>query len=164
MNNDVLKLLVLIIIILSTNGCLLLNSNKNYFEISSTNKIIDIDGFIGELEWKDASTIYYLNSPWDYSTPDSTIFRALWSRNNFYFCFEVIDHDLVILDNEDELSVANGDRVELFFSPTADLSSYFCLEINPVGNLLDYEASYYRKFNFSWDLNNYNIVGKKTPK
>ena len=64
---------------------------------------------------------------------------------------------------EKELSVAEGDRVELFFSPTKDLSkNYYCIEMSPDGHILDYKANYYRKFEEEWDFKTAKVISKYT--
>ena len=60
------------------------------------------------------------------------------------------------------MSVAKGDRVELFFSPTSDLSLYYCMEINPYGHTLDYKAEFYRNFDSIWDFTNLEISSTLT--
>ena len=55
------------------------------------------------------------HSPWAQSEQDSTIFRCFSSQKYFNFCFEIIDRALTILKYTDKMTVAKGDRVELFF-------------------------------------------------
>ena len=50
------------------------------------------------------------------------------------------------------MSVAGGERVEIFFAEDKNLHNYYCVEINPKGHVLDYQASTYRKFNTDWDF------------
>src|SRR5690554_1057501 len=78
---------------------------------------IHLDGNIGEIEWSRATNISSLYSPWGPTERDSTIFRCFFSQNYFNFCFEVIDRTITTLEYMDEMTVAKGDRVELFFSP-----------------------------------------------
>jgi hypothetical protein len=122
-----------------------------------------LDGNIGKEEWNGVTTITNLRSPWKPAERDSTIFRCYSSHKYFNFCFEVIDRNMTVFDYTDELTVAKGDRVELFFSPSIKLHPYYCLEINPNGHILDYKAQLYRKFDYSWNFNHCSIVGKITP-
>ena len=123
---------------------------------------IDLDGDIGEMAWNNATTVTGFISPWKPATQDSTIFRCFCSPDHFNFCFEVVDRSLTILDYTDEMTVAEGDRVELFFSPSAKLSPYYCIEINPHGYILDYKAQFHRQFDFSWNFSNLAVTGKIT--
>jgi len=56
------------------------------------------------------------------------------------------------------------DRVELYLSPTADLSqSYFCIEIDRLGRVLDYRADYYRRFDFAWHFDTLRVAHAPMP-
>lgn len=139
-------------------GCL--HQKQDILLIKSLNSEIQLDGNIGELEWDHATTITNFCSPWVSTEEDKTIFRCFCSVKYFNFCFEVVDNIITVLDYKDEMTVAKGDRVELFFSPSSNLSPYYCIEINPNGNILDYKAQYYREFDFLWNFNQPTIVGK----
>lgn len=150
----------LFVAFLMGQGCR--HSQPNIFLINHLTSEIHLDGNIGEMEWNNATTITSLQSPWVPAEQDSTIFRCFCSPKYFNFCFEVIDRSLIILDYTDETTVAEGDRVELFFSPSSKLSSYYCIEMNPHGYILDYEAQFYRKFDYSWNFSHHTVVGKIT--
>lgn len=149
------------VVLLGVQGCR--HTESNIFLINHYASEIHVDGNIRETEWDNATAISNLQSPWAPTELDSSIFRCFSTQEYFNFCFEVIDRSLTIVDYTDELSVTKGDRVELFFSPSLELSSYYCIEINPHGNILDYKAQFYRKFDNSWNFNHYNIVGKVAP-
>ena len=55
------------------------------------------------------------------------------------------------------MSVDLSDRVELFFAVNSSLDEYYCLEIDPDGNVLDYKGSFPRKFDRTWSIENLNI-------
>lgn len=137
-------------------------SQDSIFLIKNNNLDISVDGNIGERAWNNATIITNLLSPWDQSSADSTIFRCFTSYEYFNFSFEVIDNNLVILNYIDEISVAKSDRVELFFSSSIGMKPYYCLEINPLGQILDYEAYFYRKFDYTWNFNYLSVVGRLT--
>ncbi|SFS93934.1 Carbohydrate family 9 binding domain-like [Porphyromonadaceae bacterium NLAE-zl-C104] len=150
----------LFVLLLMGQGCQ--RSQPDILLIGYLTSEIHIDGNIGEMEWNNATTITNLQSPWIPAEQDSTIFRCFCSPKFFNFCFEVIDRSLIILDYTDEMTVANGDRVELFFSPSSKLSPYYCIEMNPHGYTLDYKAKYHRKFDYSWNFSHHIVTGKIT--
>jgi hypothetical protein len=119
---------------------------------------ITIDGLIAKEEWKVQNLVSGLANPWGEEGIDQTKFKVFHSKNNFYFCFGVIDSTLTTFDFEEELTVAKEDRVELFFSPDTTLRQYFCIEIDPLGRVLDYSAQFYRKFNERWNFENVDIA------
>ena len=124
---------------------------------------IQVDGNIEESEWNNATTITDLCSPWVPTAKDHTVFKCFHSRQYFNFYFSVIDKTITCKDSKDEFVVTEGDRVEIFFSPTPDLNKYYCIEIAPNGNTLDYAAQFYRKFDYSWDFEHLAVISRITP-
>ncbi len=113
---------------------------------------IAVDGKLDEIVWDGAALETSFAFPWQAREAPATEFRALTDETYLYFAFVAQDADIVIDDGSDEEAVARGDRVELFFTPDSSLDDYICLEIDPSGRVLDYRASYYREFDFEWDL------------
>jgi len=126
-------------------------------------KSIQVDGILSDAEWNSIEPICSgLLSPWTEEVRDNTVFKAFVSYNYFYFSFDVEDSTLTIWDFENELSVTKEDRVELFFAKDLTLDEYFCLEIDPLGRVLDYKAKYYRQFDRPWKFQDIKIAAKKT--
>ncbi|MGI9551771.1 MAG: sugar-binding protein [Aurantibacter sp.] len=125
-------------------------------------KEIKVDGVIDEGAWEQVSLIEKLVSPWDKDGSDKTKFRAFVSTNYFNFCFQVEDNTLITVPFEKELSVASEDRIELFFSNDTTLAKYYCIEIDPKGNVLDYSAKYYRDFSENWNFKSKKAATKIT--
>lgn len=124
---------------------------ESYIVRGSSGEIV-VDGKLDEAAWESAAIETSFTFPWQQREAPATEFRALADDARFYFAFRVEDADIVIDDGNDEAAVARGDRVELFFAPDLSLGSYFCLEIDPGGRVLDYRAAFYRDFDDSWDL------------
>lgn len=123
---------------------------------------IKVDGVIDKREWQQAYLHENLVAPWEKESQDKTTFMAFVSRNTFNFAFHVLDNTLTTVPFENELSVESEDRVELFFSSDTTLAKYYCIEIDPKGNVLDYSAKYYRDFNQSWNFNSKELASKIT--
>jgi hypothetical protein len=102
--------------------------------------------------WNPANVINDFSYPWE--TPSLMplmTFKAVYDHQWLYWKFEVNDSDIKVhVDKNDKTEVVYGDRVEIFFSSDQALKSYYCLEIDPLGRVYDYEASHYRKFNSTW--------------
>lgn len=78
-------------------------------------------------------------------------FRALHSKYWVYCLFMVKDNDIqVFVKNNDKLEVVKSERAEIFFRSDEKLSPYYCLELDPVGRIFDYQAEFHRKFNTDW--------------
>lgn len=127
-------------------------------------KEINMDTTSEEEVWMQAVNLNNLIAPWENDSPDQTKFKAYVSQDYFNFIFEVVDHSLVTIPFEKELSVAGGDRVELFFASDSSLTEYYCIEMDPKGNILDYSAENYRKFNDQWDFESIQVSTKTTDK
>ncbi|EPR68871.1 hypothetical protein ADICYQ_2257 [Cyclobacterium qasimii M12-11B] len=123
---------------------------------------ITLDGQIDSQEWGQAAYIEHLIAPWENNSTDKTEFKAFVSDHYFNFSFQVSDLTLVTIPFEKELSVAAGDRVELFFSNNKTLKKYYCVEMDPNGNVLDYAAKFYRDFSEAWDFESIKVATKIT--
>lgn len=123
---------------------------------------IKIDGYCNEASWKKCHEIKYLHTPWHKNNHDSTRFRACYDNAFFYFFFDARDRDIITVDSIGEITVASGDRVEFFFSKDTSLGNYYCIEMSPKGKILDYQASYYRKFRNEWSTEGIEIAARST--
>ncbi len=100
----------------------------------------------------EAAHIDGLYAPWD-GLSDDTKFRCASDGEQFVFFFEVRDSTLTLNPQFDsEATVEHEDRVEIFFSPTPDMASYWCAEIDPLGRVLDYAAHYPQKMDYDWNF------------
>ena len=137
-------------------------STPSIFNIVSLKSDIDVDGILDRKEWALADSITGLYSPWHKPDSDKTTFKSFYSENYFNFCFNVLDKTITTHEFLNELTVAKEDRVELFFSSNADLNQYFCIEMDPLGQVLDYSAKYYQKFNERWNFKGIKIASQLT--
>lgn len=102
-------------------------------------------------DWSAITPLRAFGLPWEERPPPETEFRAAWNEQFFRFRFDCVDEDLVLAERPTpEECVLDSDRVEIFLTPDLSLSTYYCLEIDPLGNLLDYKAHHYRKFDRTW--------------
>ena len=74
-----------------------------------------IDGQLDD--WDKKSTLKGLTNPWGTPKKDNTLFDYKVENGFFYFYFKTADKTPVHPKFLEELSVADADRVELFFSP-----------------------------------------------
>ena len=83
----------------------------------------------------------------------------------FYFSFNVADATPIMCrEFVQESDVEAEDRVEIFFSASKDMGQYYCMEIDPSGHVMDYSASYYRKFDYEWNFKSLEICSIKDEK
>lgn len=126
--------------------------NKHY---TSLDRILDDDA------WGESKVLCDFFLPWEDNTPPLTIFQALYDSVNLYINFRTEDQNLVFKDSIDsEIDIASEDRVELFLSKNTSMEEYFCIEIDPLGRILDYMANYYRKFDDKWNVDGIQTASK----
>lgn len=135
---------------------------KHYHVRSSASSILD---------WSQAEALTDFIFPWENKEAPKTEFRALWDKTHLHFRFDCQDEDLVLPDGPTAKDrVIDSDRVEIFFAPDLSLKPYFCLEMSPRGDVLAYEARFYREMNWDWhceglqidaqiDNNHYTVSG-----
>lgn len=107
--------------------------------------------FLSADAWAVANLLQDFQYPWNDDITPKTYFRALHSAKTFYFRFEVEDHDLYaeVINNE-QMEVAESDRVELFFCQDEHLDPYYCLEMDYLGRLLCNSARFHRQMDYNW--------------
>lgn len=103
------------------------------------------------LDWSAAKVLTDFSFPWVQREAPKTEFRALWDEAHLHFRFDCVDDDLVLPDAPTAKEhVLRSDRVEIFFTADLSLQPYYCLEMSPRGDVLAYEARFYREMNWDW--------------
>ncbi len=112
---------------------------------------LTLDGCGDDDCWHTANVLTDFTFPWTQQDPPATEFRALWNDDSFYVRFDVTDTDVVLAEGADVMEKMIGsDRVEIFFSTGLELNPYYSIEIDPRGEVLDYETRYHRQMNWEW--------------
>lgn len=103
--------------------------------------------------WSDAVVLREFRFPWENRSAPATEFRALWDGARLFFRFDCEDGDLVLGEGRDaKEKVMGSDRAEVFFARDLALDPYYALEMDPRGEVLAYEARYYRRMNWEWSF------------
>lgn len=119
------------------------------------------DAVKDEPAWELSLKIDSFINPWDREINPETSLSLLADDKYLYFFFEVYDDDIVMTDEyTDEMCVAKGDRVELFFTGDPEKKRYYGFEIDPLGRVLDYRVDYYRNFHYDWNYQEITTKGK----
>jgi hypothetical protein len=101
--------------------------------------------------WLEVESLSDFSNPWRAETPPRTEFRAFHDGIHLHFQFMAFgNRPLVYIENNNKLEVRYSERVELFFRTDEAMTPYYCLEMDPNGRTLDYEAKLYRDFNRDW--------------
>ncbi len=127
------------------------------------NAKIGRDGLLDASEWEKANVETRFSFPWEDRAAPRTEFRALFDEGVVFCAFRVDDDDVVLVEDfRSKDDVAYEDRVEMFFALDEKLAEYFGLEMDPLGRVLDYRASHYRKLDFSWTFPGLKVAGTQT--
>ncbi len=126
-------------------------------------QVIAINGRGGDPAWQSANVLTDFSFPWTQRTAPTTEFRALWDERRLVFRFDVVDDDVVLGDGADaKEKVIGSDRVEIFFSTGPELNPYYGLEMDPRGEVLDYEARHHRQMNWAWSCEGLTVQASRT--
>ena len=124
---------------------------------------IQIDGRGDEPDWQKATVLRDFTFPWKDATPPPTEFRAIVDDESLYFSYRVRDDDIVLVEPFEKKTDAIGeDRIEIVIACDRELKRYYSAEIDPLGRVLDFQASYHREFDFSWQWPGLKTAGRLT--
>ncbi len=113
--------------------------------------------------WQHADVLTDFTFPWIARVAPATEFRAAYDALQFYFRFDVTDSDVVLGLGADAMQkVIGSDRAEIFFSTGPELDPYYAIEIDPRGEVLDYEARFYRQMNRHWTCPGLQVATSQT--
>ena len=113
--------------------------------------------------WDEANVLVDFCSPWDNGKIKEIEFKALWSKDTFFFRFQVYDSEIHIDTTDNTInSINNSDRVELFFRTNDSLDPYYCLEIDPTPRIMDFKAHPNKQFDFNWKWPSKDIIVKSS--
>lgn len=137
-------------------------ATAQYDVVKKSDTDIKIDGKLDEDVWEEVPTINGgFHYPWEDKEAPNTVFKAFHDTTNLYFSFVATDKNVVVEDDwkDDESTVDDEDRVELFFAGSAidqpgaeGIEKYYGIEVDPKGRVHDYSIVYYRDFDSKWNL------------
>lgn len=136
---------------------------KNYEVHLVEENLLEITGKGDNPLWKNAQVLTDFCSPWDSEKPSKIEFKAVWDRENLFFCFTVSD-TMIHIDRKDDSihSIGSSDRVELFFRSNHAMNPYYCLEIDTASRIMDFVAYPNKKFDFDWNWPQNNMAVKSS--
>lgn len=146
-----MKWLALITIIVTAGTLTHFTEGRDTYSIRKIDEEISLTGKGDDPKWQQARPLTDFSYPWEKEAAPPTTFKALHNDDWVYFLFIVADDDVNIRKETNHKSeVAASSRAEIFFRIDERLAPYYCLEIDPLGRVLDYEARYHRKFDTNW--------------
>jgi len=129
--------------------------------VKNSKEILKITGRGDNKLWESAHCLTDFISPWDSKDVHKIEFKSLWDKYKIVFFFKVNDSEVHIDPADDSIkSINNSDRVELFFRSDQYLDPYYCLEIDPLGRIMDFMARPDKQFDFNWNWKHQEIEVK----
>ncbi|MEO5977772.1 MAG: carbohydrate-binding family 9-like protein [Chryseolinea sp.] len=111
--------------------------------------------------WAKATPLEDFVYPWENDKPPLTRFQALHDTEWLYLLYTVTDPNVnVFVKTNDKSEVVFSDRVEIFFRRDEKMNPYYGLEIDPNARIMEYEATYHRKFDSSWSWPKGGLIAK----
>lgn len=92
--------------------------------------------------------------------------RALWSDTEWRLLFHVNDTNVWATMTKHDANLYEEEVVEVFLDPAGDLQSYFEIEVNPLGTVLDLVLRKSRsgyKGDVAWDCQGLRTLVRKHP-
>lgn len=106
-------------------------------------------------------TLKGFHAPWD-GLDDDTEFKCNAAGKWFNFQFTVNDSTITLNDVNCEDDINPEDRIEVFFCPDKTMKRYYCLEVDALGRVMDYAASFPAKLDYSWNFETLKVSGELT--
>jgi len=129
---------------------LLGQGDEKTYEVKKAPREIEITGTGSDPLWDQAGLLTDFQLHWDNIIPQPTTFQALWTEDALYLLFKVTDHDVIAKKPEGDSKWRAADHVEIFFNKESLMNPYYCLEFFSDGQVLDYQAKYYRNLDLDW--------------
>ncbi|MFH1824751.1 MAG: carbohydrate-binding family 9-like protein [Candidatus Firestonebacteria bacterium] len=125
---------------------------KYTYNCIKTKDKIKIDGKLNEKIWGKLKPVGPFQFPWakKVDLKQKTVAKLTWDDKYLYLGYLAYDKDIQAIKRGRKGNVWLDDVVEIFLAPTLNDKSYFGFELNALGDLLDYKAKVYRKFNYKW--------------
>lgn len=134
------------------------------------------DGIGNEKVWSTVNTFSSFIYPWNDKPVPDTQFKAFHDSDYIYFCFEVLDEEIILKQSGDEeMDAVASDRVEIFIRSRDASKPYYSFEMDPLGRVFDSKAEFGKYIDQEYDypadgltfsgnvdklVNRYSVEGK----
>lgn len=126
------------------------------YDVLKTSEEIKIDGLSNELAWNKAIELTEFKNYWDNNKVPRTSFKGLYDDDFFYFLYQVVDEDIVLVDKPsvgEEYQAVRSDRIEIFFRNQDITKDYYSLEMDAKARVFDSKASFDKSYGIDSDWN-----------
>jgi hypothetical protein len=116
--------------------------------------------------WRDLQTVRLVDAVTARPPNQGTEVRAFWNDDEWRLIFHATDKDPWATMTKRDANLYEEEVVEVFFDPAGDLQSYFEIEVNPLGAVLDLVLRKNRsgyKGDIAWDCEGLRTLVRKHP-
>jgi len=114
---------------------------------------------------KNSEALTSFSYPWEQKEVYGLEFRAFCDDENLYFRYCVETMGYILLNGvTTKRDILKEDRVEIFFTNDPAIKIYFTLEIDALGRAFCAKGVYYRKTDYSWEMDGLLTRGDLLPK
>ncbi|MDO5981378.1 carbohydrate-binding family 9-like protein [Flavivirga spongiicola] len=126
------------------------------YNVLKTSRKIHIDGLSKESTWDKAIELTTFRNYWSDNEMPKTSFKGLYDDNFFYFLYNVIDNDIVLVDKPsigEENQAVGSDRIEIFIRNEDTSKDYYSLEMDAKARVFDSKADFNKSYGVdsAWD-------------
>lgn len=97
----------------------------------------DLTADVNAPPWRELAPVILSDAVTGASPQQGTEVRTAWSSREWRVLFHATDADAWATLTERDAPLFEEETVEVFFDPAGDLRSYFEIEVNPLGTVLD---------------------------
>jgi len=97
----------------------------------------DLTADVRAAPWHDIAPVVLADAVTGLAPRQGTEVRAAWDEHEWRILFHAHDEDAWATLTERDAPLYEEETVEVFFDPRGDLESYFEIEVNPIGTVLD---------------------------
>lgn len=139
------------------------SSTLKTYKVKKVKQEIQLTGEGTDIVWQTANVLTDFSYPWRTETAPQTTFRALYTDSHLYFLYRAIDEEIITKERGlGEKDAADSDRVEIFFKADDRMNPYYALEMDAIGRVLDTQARFHRKIDYSWNWPKEHLLLKAT--
>lgn len=140
---------------------------QHEYHVLKTSGEIHIDGISKESAWDKAIALSEFKNYWSDTETPTTTFKGLYDDQFFYFLYDVVDKDIVLVDKPsigEEGQAVGSDRIEIFMRNKDLNKDYYSLELDAKGRVFDSKANFNKSYGIDreWDWPKGNLELKST--
>lgn len=124
----------------------------------------ELSADVTAVPWSEITPVHFVDAVTGGPPRQGTEVRCAWDEHEWRILFHASDTDAWATMTERDAPLYEEETIEVFFDPTGDLESYFEIEVNPLGTVLDLAFRKSRsgyKCDRAWDCDGLRTLVRK---